>query len=72
MTMLRLNPEQRTLLADKLADAGNLVLGMWLLGQVLSDRQFSWLLASTGTSIWLGFITIAAVLRSEGLWKGRS
>jgi hypothetical protein len=39
--MLEFDPEQRALLADKLADVANIVAGAWLFGQLLGGGAFS-------------------------------
>jgi hypothetical protein len=59
--MLQLNSTQRTLLAEKLCDAGNLAAGALLFGQFLADR-FSILLACAGLTLWVGLIGWALAL----------
>jgi hypothetical protein len=59
--MLRLNQDQRRLLAEKLCDAGNLAAGALVFGQFLADR-FSVLLATGGLVIWMVFIVCATFL----------
>ena len=46
--MLRLKREQRQVLVDKVPDVANLVIGALFLGQFLSDRPFSPVLALFG------------------------
>jgi hypothetical protein len=59
--MLQLNSTQRTLLAEKLCDAGNLAAGALLFGQFLADR-FSILLPCGGLTLWVGLIGWALAL----------
>ena len=59
--MLRLNHDQRTLLAEKLCDAGNLAAGALVFGQFLADRFSVWL-AAGGLLIWTILIMSAFVL----------
>jgi hypothetical protein len=58
--MLRLNQTQRTLLAEKLGDAGNLAAGALIFGQLLAEH-FSALIASCGGILW--FVTVGCALR---------
>jgi len=60
-TMLRLNQEQRVLLAEKLCDAGNLAAGALVFGQFLADR-FSVMLAAAGLAVWMILIGSASFL----------
>jgi hypothetical protein len=59
--MLQLNSSQRTLLAEKLCDAGNLAAGALVFGQFLADR-FSVLLACAGFTLWTGLMAWALAL----------
>jgi hypothetical protein len=59
--MLRLNQEQRILLAEKLSDAGNLAAGALVFGQFLADR-FSVMLAAAGLAVWMILIGSASFL----------
>ena len=66
MTMLRLTPGQRTMLADKLLDAANVAAGALVFGQLLGD-MFSIALAVAGVGLWivLGFCALALAGRGE-------
>jgi len=55
-TMLRLKPQQRQMLVDKLPDVANLAVGALFLGQFLSDRPFSYVLAVFGVALWTAII----------------
>ena len=61
MAMLDFDPGQRTLLAEKLFDAGNVAVGGMLFGQFVADRPFSVPLAIMGFGIWLT-LSIASLL----------
>ena len=50
--MLRLKAAQRLMLVDKVPDFANLVIGALFLGQFLSDRPFSLVLALFGVAAW--------------------
>ena len=60
-TMLRLNGNQRAVLADKLGDAANLVAGALIVAQSLGGLPYSIPLAVTGLVLWL-------VLTGFALW----
>jgi hypothetical protein len=64
-TMLRLNPEQRRLVADKALDAANLAAGALVFGQALSEREFSVLMAVVGFGACLAFIALGLWLTKE-------
>ena len=55
--MLLLNRAQRSLLAEKLADIGNLAAGALIFGQFLSDYSFSLSLAT-----WLTLTSFAVTI----------
>lgn len=57
--MLRLKPAHRAVLADKLPDAANVVLAGFVVGQALSEHQFSLALASIGICVWAGLMVLA-------------
>ncbi len=63
--MLRLNSGQRTLLAEKLCDAGNLVAGALLVGQLVGDRPFSVILGFSGLVAWGTILAFAVWLGSD-------
>ncbi len=70
MTMPRLTPHLREVLADKLLDAGNIAAGAMLFGQFVADRPFSPGLATLGTAIWLFLVVCAIVIWEESdQWK---
>ena len=50
--MLRLKAGQRQMVADKLPDVANLVVAALFLGQFLSERSFSLVLALFGIAAW--------------------
>jgi hypothetical protein len=57
--MLRLKAGQRQMLVDKLPDAANLVAGALFIGQFLSDRPFSPVLAVFGMAVWVALLGLA-------------
>jgi hypothetical protein len=62
-TMLRLKRKQRQVLVDKVPDVANLVVGALFLGQFLSERPFSLMLALSGIAGWavlIGLTLMAA------------
>lgn len=40
-------------LSDKLMDAGNITFGALIVGQLISDRPFNWILAVAGAVVWV-------------------
>jgi hypothetical protein len=65
VTMLRLSPEQRRLMADKAFDAANLTVGALVFGKALSEREFSILLPVTGSAVSFGFVAFGVWLTRE-------
>ena len=57
--MLRLNAAQRHMLVDKMPDFANLAIGALFLGQFLSDRPFSLVLALFGIAVWMALTGFA-------------
>lgn len=66
-TMLELNREQRTAVADMVADVGSLAAGALVFGQVLVDRPLSLGAGLLGVTMWA--ICLVAVV---ALTKRRS
>jgi len=68
MEPLRPWQEYADKLADKLMDAGNITFAALIVGQLVSGRPFSWVIAVLGAVAWVGFYLWAwAVLQ----WKTR-
>ena len=66
-TMLKLDREQRALLAEKIGDAANLIFGALVVGQALSGRPFSVLGAITGiVSRAVGIVAAVGIRRRGG------
>ena len=63
--MLRLKPSQRALLTGKLPDAANVVAAGLVVGQALSERPFSLMLALIGVVLWAGFLALAMFVAPE-------
>lgn len=62
--MLRLNRNQRELLAEKGCDLANLAAGALVFGQLLAER-FSFWLAAGGLIMWVGFVALAFALINQ-------
>lgn len=60
--MLRLKTEQRRVLAEKLPDMANLMVGALFVGQFLGERSFSVTLAMSGIVAWTVFMGFALVV----------
>ena len=60
--MLKLKALQRQMLVDKLPDVANLVVGALFLGQFLSDRPFSQILALFGVAAWMALMGFALTI----------
>jgi hypothetical protein len=58
-TMLRFKSGQRRILVDKVPDVANLVVGALFVGQVLTDRPFSIVLALFGITAWAALMGFA-------------
>ena len=65
--MLPLTQAQRSLLADKLLDVGNLAAGALIFGQVLSERPLSVTVAVLGFAVWLIVAWCAVALEGGSL-----
>lgn len=63
--MIRLKREQRSLLAEKVADVVNVAAGALIFGQAISGTAFSVKLAIVGIGAWLA-MTAAAVIGVGG------
>ena len=61
-TMLDLNRQQRSVLAEKLADTANPAVAGMVFGQTLSGEPFSPLLAVAGSVMWIGFLALSVLL----------
>jgi len=49
-------------LADKLLDAGNIVFGALIVGQLLSGKPFDWGVALLGLGAWVVFVMASYVM----------
>ncbi|MEQ1759442.1 MAG: hypothetical protein ABL986_14065 [Vicinamibacterales bacterium] len=67
MTMLDLQPEQRSFLAEALRDIANVAAGAMAFGQVLSERPFSIVVATSGVVLWIALIAYSARLIRRGI-----
>ena len=58
-TMLRLKPEQRAVLADKVPEAVNIVAGAVVIGFFLGDPRASGTLLVAGIAVWAAALAFA-------------
>lgn len=64
--MLRLNPEQRRVLADKVPDLANLVAGALIIGRFVGEHTVSWSVTLVGIGIWIvGISTSVFVAKGD-------
>jgi hypothetical protein len=61
-TMLKLNQRQRTLLADKLFDFGNLAAGALVFGQFIGEHAVSLKLVGAGLLAWIVFLGVSVAV----------
>jgi hypothetical protein len=59
--MLRLNQQQRLLLADKLFDIGNLAAGALVFGQFIGERAVSQRVIGLALAVWASGISLSLV-----------
>ena len=57
--MLRLTPQRRAMLVEKVPDLANLILASTFLGQFLTDHPFSIIPAIVGFLVWAGLAVFA-------------
>lgn len=60
--MVRLNREQRMLLAETLRDIANIVAGAMVFGQFIGSQTLSYSIAAFGMGVWVALVTFAMVL----------
>jgi len=65
MTMLRLNPSQRTALSETTRDLANLVFGALVLSQFIGDRGWSWWQVTLRSALWLALVSCALAIERE-------
>ena len=61
-TLLDVNRQQRSVLAEKLADTANLAVAGMVFGQTLSGEPFSPLLAVAGSVMRIRFLALSVLL----------
>lgn len=47
--------------ADKFMDAGNLIFGALIVGQMLDGQPFNWGIALLGFATWIGFYLLSLI-----------
>jgi hypothetical protein len=60
--MVRLNPKQRTALADTFRQLANLAVGGLAIGQFVTAGPVSWSLLAAGCALWVVFVAFGLVL----------
>ena len=65
-TMLRLNSEQRRVLADQVFDVAHLAIGALVFGQIFGRGPFSAALAFTGLALWAALLCLVLWMTKEG------
>ena len=60
--MVRLNREQRMLLAETLRDIANIAAGAMVFGQFIGSQTLSYSIAAFGMGVWVALATFAMVL----------
>jgi hypothetical protein len=60
--MVRLNREQRMLLAETLRDIANIAAGAMVFGQFIGSQTLSYSIAAFGMGVWVALVTFAMVL----------
>jgi hypothetical protein len=63
--MVRLGQRRREILIEKAPDMANALAVSTLVGQFLTDRPFSMLLAAIGAVAWLGLWVFALILAED-------
>ena len=60
--MIRLKSRQRAVIAEKLPDLANLVIGVLVLGQFVGDEPASLSLMMAGAAIWVGLAGVTLLI----------
>ena len=60
--MVRLNRQQRMLLAETLRDIANIAAGAMVFGQFIGSQTLSYSIAAFGMGVWVALVTFAMVL----------
>jgi hypothetical protein len=63
--MLRLNREQRRMVADKVLDVANLGVGALIFGQAFATRGFSTRVAAAGLGLWVVLLAVSLWFMKE-------
>jgi hypothetical protein len=64
-TMLRLNPRQRAVLANKVPDMANIVAGAIVLGFAIGEPRVTWPVLAGGIAFWAGALLFAVMIAEE-------
>ena len=60
--MVRLNRQQRMLLAETLRDIANIAAGAMVFGQFIGSQTLSYSIAAFEMGVWVALVTFAIVL----------
>ena len=63
--MLRLTPQQRAVIVEKLPDLANLVAGVLVLGQFVGEEPASGWRMIVGIAIWAGIAGVTLLIAGE-------
>lgn len=64
MAMLRLGQRRRAALSETVRELANLFVAGLVIGQLITDRPFSWSLGMAGIALWTALVAVS--LRLEG------
>jgi hypothetical protein len=64
-TMLRLNPRQRGVLANKVPDMANIVAGAIVLGFAIGEPRVTWPVLAGGITFWASALLFAVMIAEE-------
>ena len=65
-TMLRLTARQRAVLADKVPDVTNIILGALAIGVFVDAPGTSWRILAVGLAVWTCVLGFAVVISKGG------
>ena len=60
--MLRLKPQQRAVLTDKVPDMANIVAGAIVIAFSIGETRVSWQLLSVGIAFWAAALAFAVII----------
>jgi hypothetical protein len=60
--MVRLDLPQRVALSRTIRELANLVAAAFVVGQVVGERSFSWVVMLTGAAVWIALVSFGLAL----------